>query len=229
MINAEDQKKRLGRGEKDEYYLDYNAKSLTFPRNIFHAPKLKIAARLAAGLPAGARVLDAGCGAGYVSNGLAPRLELTGVDIEAEAVAFCKKHCQGEYLQADLSKLSFAENTFDLIFFTNTIEHLEYPHPILAELARVLKPGGTLLVSTENCANIFWVFLEHTWYRCFGGPCKPYLREVHPQRYTPRCLTGQLEQYFHIKQLIKAVLGMELIAVVTKEKNLFKMADCFSD
>jgi len=216
LIEVKGKKGRLGRGEKGQYYLEYNANSLTFPRNIFHAPKLKIAAALAAELPNGARVLDAGCGSGYVSQQLAPRLKVVGVDIEAEAVAFCQKHCAGEYLQADLSNLPFPDNTFALGFFTNTIEHLEDPHPILSELARVLKPGGKLLVTTENCANLFWIVLEHTWYRIWGGPCKPYLREVHPQRYTPRLLKEHLQQHFVLEQLNQAVLGMELIAIVKK-------------
>ncbi|MCK5243251.1 class I SAM-dependent methyltransferase [bacterium] len=218
MPKVKTEQSRLGRGEKGEYYLDYNAKSLTFPRNVFHAPKLKKAAELAAVLPDLARVLDAGCGSGYVSDGLAPRLQLMGVDIEDAAIAFCKEHRKGEFLKADLTKLPFSENTFDLILFTNTIEHLEDPQPVLSELARVLKPRGRLLVTTENCANLFWVFLEHTWYRVFGGPCKPYLREVHPQRYTPCLLKEHLSQHLTVARIHHAVLGMELIAVATKEK-----------
>jgi ubiquinone/menaquinone biosynthesis C-methylase UbiE len=218
LSSTQNDQSRLGRGEKGEYYLDYNAKSLTFPRNVFHAPKLKKAVDLAAVLPDQAQVLDAGCGSGYVSDGLAPRLNLTGVDIEATAIAFCQEHRTGSFLEADLTKLPFSDNTFDLVFFTNTIEHLEDPHPVLCELARVLKPDGQLLVTTENCANIFWLILEHTWYRMFGGPCKPYMREVHPQRYTPRMLREHLSQHLKVDRIEQAVLGMELIAVVQKAK-----------
>jgi ubiquinone/menaquinone biosynthesis C-methylase UbiE len=207
---------RLGRGEKGNYYLEYNTRSLTFPRNIFHAPKMKSAATLAAALSPGAHVLDAGCGAGYVSAEFSPQLKLIGVDIETEAIDFCKKNRQGKFLVAPLENLPFDKNTFDLILFTNAIEHLENPHPALAELTRVLKPGGKILVTTENCANVFWILLEHTWYRFFGGPCKPYRRDVHPQRYTRRKLRADLEKHLRVDTLDAAVLGMELLAIGVK-------------
>src|SRR5437762_14053093 len=101
---AKIQKKiRLGRGAKGEYYFAYNAKSLTFPRNLFHSPKLRITKELASQLPDGASVLDAGCGAGYVSQGLSTKLKLTGVDIEKEAIEFCKVTRRGRFLRADLA------------------------------------------------------------------------------------------------------------------------------
>jgi SAM-dependent methyltransferase len=211
-----ERRRRLGRGATGEYYLQYNAESLSFPRNIFHQPKLKTTAALAAALPDGACVLDAGCSTGYVSLSLAPRLQLTGVDIEAEAVAFCRAHRQGKFLQADLAALPFCDDTFDLVLFTNTIEHLEDPHPILAELARVLKPAGRILVTTENCANLFWLLLEQTWYRVFGGPCKPYRHDVHPQRYTPESLRRDVSRHLPVASLLEAMLGMELILVAEK-------------
>lgn len=210
---------RLGRGAEGKYYMDYVAKGLTFPRNIFNSPKIKIAANLALKLTKGAVVLDAGCGAGYVSEGMAPRVKLIGVDIEKEAVEFCQKNRKGKFLQADLESLPFKNNYFDLIIFTNTIEHLENPHPILSELTRVLKPGGKLYVTTENCNNFFWLLLEQTWFRFFGGPCKPYLCQVHPQRYTPKMLQDHLSQHLKVESMVKAILGMELLAVAKKKKS----------
>jgi SAM-dependent methyltransferase len=209
---------RLGRGAEGEYYLQYNAESMTFPRNVFHQPKLKAVKQLAAALPDGARVLDAGCSTGYVSSGLYPRLKLTGVDIEKEAVAFCRARRQGEFIEADLSKLPFSGQAFDLILFTNTIEHLEDPHPILNELTRVLKPGGKMLITTENCANVFWLILEQTWYRVFGGPCKPYMHEVHPQRYTPKLLRRHVDAHLPVVSLQRAMLGMELVLIAEKPR-----------
>ncbi len=215
---------RLGRGAEGEYYMEYVSGGLTFPRNIFNAPKLKMAAYLASKLPDKAKVLDAGCGAGYVSDGLAGRLELTGIDIEKAAIDFCKKHRKGKFLVANLEKLPFRKDYFDLIIFTNTIEHLEDPGITLSELKRVLKPNGKLFVTTENCSNIFWLILEQTWYRVFGGPCKPFLHEVHPQRYTPSLLRKHLSDYFKIEKISTAILGMEFLAVVKKPISKVKDA-----
>lgn len=216
MPETTDNTQRMGRGANDEYYLDYIKGSLTFPRNIFHAPKLKTAARLAVALPAGAAVLDAGCGAGIVSAGMGPRVKLTGVDIEAESINYCQNCREGEFICSPLETLPFSDNHFDLILFTNAIEHLADTHPVLKELTRVLKPGGKIFITTENCANIFWLFLEQTWYRFFGGPCKPYMPEVHPQRFTPKSLRRDIEQHLKIEKLIRAMLGMELMVIATK-------------
>lgn len=215
-MTKEKPKQRMGRGANDEYYLDYIKGSLTFPRNIFHAPKLRTAKNLAAALPNGAQVLDAGCGAGIVSAGMAPRLKLTGVDIEEASIDYCKKNRPGEFICSPLESMPFPDDHFDLILFTNAIEHLEDPHPALQELTRVLKPGGTLFITTENCANIFWLILEQTWYRFFGGPCKPYKPEVHPQRYTPAMLRRHLVAHLKVKQLSQAMFGMELLVMATK-------------
>ncbi len=209
-----------GQTAAGEYYLEYNLNSTRFPRNIFHGPKLRRSAALAADLPDGAKVLDAGCASGYVSEGMAPRLDLTGVDMECEAVTFCRAHRVGRFLQADLRDLPFPSEFFDLVIFTNTIEHLESPRPVLRELSRVLKQRGKMLVTTENCANLFWLVLEQTWYRFFGGPCKPYLRDVHPQRYTRARLGGDIAHVFDIISIEKAVFGMELIAVARKKAGV---------
>lgn len=208
--------KRLGRGAQGEYYMDYVANGLTFPRNIFNSPKVKTAAFLASQLPDNHHVLDAGCGSGYVSEGMAARLNLTGVDIEQASVDFCRKNRKGKFVQSNLEALPFKDSTFDLIIFTNTIEHLEDPFPVLKELKRVLKPKSKIFVTTENCDNFFWVMLEHTWYRFFGGPCKPFLKEVHPQRYTPKMLEEHLSKYFVVESLRQKILGMELLAVGSK-------------
>jgi 2-polyprenyl-3-methyl-5-hydroxy-6-metoxy-1,4-benzoquinol methylase len=208
---------RLGRGANQEYYLEYNAQSLSFPRNIFHAPKFEWAKRLAESLPGRSRVLDAGCGAGLVSAPLTAEHQVTGVDIEDEAIAYCRKSYPGTYLIAPLQQLPFPDEHFDLIFFTNTIEHLAEPSPILGELQRVLALQGKMLVTTENCANLFWLFLEQTWYRFFGGPCKPYQKEVHPQRYTPQLLRDHLQPYFNIERMEERVLGMELVVIAKKQ------------
>src|SRR4051812_42864586 len=170
--------------DSDLYYLDYLAKAFTFPRTILQVPKQDWVVRKIGELPRGSKVLDAGCGAGLVSRPLLKNYRVTGVDNQTNAVEFCRKmaadHAKTEqiftptYMKGDLLKLPFPDNSFDAAIFLNVIEHLEDPRPMVRELTRVLKPGGRLLVTTENCDSRLWVLAEHTWYRFFGGNCKPY-------------------------------------------------------
>jgi SAM-dependent methyltransferase len=104
-------------------------------------------------LAPGKRVLDAACGTGYgcdilTSSGAS---EVTGVDLDEAAVASARRAApRARIEQADVRKLPFDENAFDLAVSFETIEHLEDPEPLLDELARVLAPEGLLAVSSPN-------------------------------------------------------------------------------
>lgn len=209
--------------KKDQYYFDYLAKSYSFPRSLLNAPKRDWVRRTLRSLKPGSRILDAGCGAGEITRPLAAQYRLTGVDIEREAVDYCRRQAlpggNSRYLKADLASLPLPSNRFDAIVFCNAIEHLFEPDPVIRELARVLKPGGILLCTTENCDSWLWVFLEQTWYRVFGGKCKPYKREVHPQRFTPPSFRGCVGKFLKVSELFIAIAGIEMFMVATKERR----------
>lgn len=99
-------------------------------------------ATLASGLPDGARVLDAGAGEGQYSAGFA-RQRYTGVDL---GIGDSGWNYAGLDAVADLTALPFAAATFDAALNIVTLEHLPEPAAALRELARVLKPGGALLL-----------------------------------------------------------------------------------
>lgn len=62
---------------------------------------------------------------------------------------------QNAYLQADGMKLPFADESFDLLFTSEVIEHILQPDAMLAEINRVLKPSGYLVISTPNWLSFF--------------------------------------------------------------------------
>ncbi|MGD9735439.1 MAG: class I SAM-dependent methyltransferase [Solirubrobacterales bacterium] len=102
---------------------------------------------------AGKDVLDAGCGTGYGSAILAAvAATVTGVDISAEAVEEADRRLgeKGSVVQGDLRKLPFDDDSFDAVVCWETIEHIEDGSAVLAELRRVLRPDGLLLVSSPN-------------------------------------------------------------------------------
>lgn len=97
---------------------------------------------LAAALPDGARVLDAGAGEGQYSSYFR-RHRYTGVDLGVGDTAWDYRTLDAI---ADLNHLPFRDGVFDASLNIVTIEHLKEPKQALREIARVLKPGGVLLV-----------------------------------------------------------------------------------
>jgi SAM-dependent methyltransferase len=95
------------------------------------------------------RALDAGCGTGSLMEHWRrwPEVEVTGMDLSPEALAYSRERGGTRLIQGDLIALPFATGTFDLIAALEVVEHVEKDEAALAELCRVLKPGGTLLLS----------------------------------------------------------------------------------
>ena len=113
------------------------------------------------GSPAGKREKspwDAACGEGYGSSLLAEEAEeVTGLDIDKEAVENAN-HKYGNkklsYLKGSIEELPFEDHTLDVVVSFETIEHVgeEIQKKFLEEICRVLKPEGTLIMSTPNKA-----------------------------------------------------------------------------
>ncbi len=99
-------------------------------------------------IPAGAVVLDAGCGSGRVFRyQLASGCRVVGVDIGDE---LRDNPNVGDRVRGDLERLPFAAASFDAVLASHVMEHLARPERALAEVARVLKPGGRFLLLTPN-------------------------------------------------------------------------------
>jgi SAM-dependent methyltransferase len=98
-------------------------------------------------LPRATRVLDAGCGEGILVDEYADRLAIEGVD----------PNYSSDHVRAgSLTSLPFGDGTFDRALCLDVLEHLtleEQPRA-LAELRRVLRPGGELFLSVPNLAHL---------------------------------------------------------------------------
>ncbi|TAK68336.1 MAG: class I SAM-dependent methyltransferase [Dehalococcoidia bacterium] len=99
----------------------------------------------------GDTMLDAGCGSGRVfqyhfEDAQRPRL-IVGVDMTGEPRANRNIDAAA---RADLGALPFADRVFDIAISSHVAEHLTQPERVFAELTRVLKPGGRLLMLTPN-------------------------------------------------------------------------------
>jgi len=98
-------------------------------------------------LPADVRILDAGCGSGRNMVDLAHLGAVTGLELADASVAKARERRVGEVVQGTLDAMPFDPGSFDLAVSFDVIEHLEDDRLALVELRRVVRPGGSLLVT----------------------------------------------------------------------------------
>ena len=98
-------------------------------------------------LPAGARVLDAGCGSGRTLEELVPYGEVHGIELDPGAAEFARARGSGEVQIGRLEELPWEDGSFDLITCLDVIEHTPDDRVTLSELRRVCRPGGFLLLT----------------------------------------------------------------------------------
>ena len=100
----------------------------------------------------GARVLDAGCGEGYGTDRLTSvASHVTGVDLEEPVIRrAAARYPRARFDTANLVSLPYEDAAFDAVVSLQVIEHLHSPQEFLSECARVLVPGGLLVISTPN-------------------------------------------------------------------------------
>jgi SAM-dependent methyltransferase len=117
----------------------------------------RIAADVAAVAPAGARVLEVGCGPGQLSTRLARRygFEVTGLDLDPAMIVRARANAgrpgsaggrRPSFVVGDVAALAFPDRSFDLVVSTLSMHHWADPAAGLAEVGRVLRPGGRALV-----------------------------------------------------------------------------------
>lgn len=109
------------------------------------------------------QALDAGCGSGVCALALAEKAEqVVAVDLSYQSLAAAQKtgrQCNYDniqWLHGDLLSLPLADASFDLVFSWGVIHHTVDPRRALAELVRVLRPGGTLILAVYLQTSLTW-------------------------------------------------------------------------
>lgn len=107
----------------------------------------------------GSRLLDIGCGTGQLIEVVGqahPSISSTGLDLTFEMVEIAHDRL-GKRIPlccGDATKLPFADKTFDILVSTSVFHYIGDPRTALAEVMRVLRPGG-ILVLTDWCGDFF--------------------------------------------------------------------------
>jgi ubiquinone/menaquinone biosynthesis C-methylase UbiE len=136
-----------------------------------HQTALQLALQL---LPQARRVLDVGCGTGRLvrrARQCYPTAELVGVDLAGRMVATASAVTPTKlairYIHGRAERLPFTDDVFDLVFATLSLRHWTNPPAGIAEIGRVLTPGGVLVL-----ADVFPSCRRR-------GPAIPMLRRRH--------------------------------------------------
>ena len=124
-------------------------------------------------LPAGARVVDVGCGACRVAHMLGElgKGRAVSVDLSLATLRAARRHAPGPLVNADNQRLPLASGCADLVISNGVIMVTPDAHACFRELARVVRPGGTLVVS---------VYDRRSWYYPvyrYGSPVVRRLRD----------------------------------------------------
>jgi len=187
-----------------------------------------------------AKVIDLGCGNGNFTLKVKEKIgsiSVYGVDIHEPSLREAsKKGIKVVKHDLNIFPYPFDSNEFDVIVSNQVIEHLYYPVKFLKEIYRILKPGGYVVISTENLAswdNIFALLLGYVPFsmefdECLvkiGNPLSPHQMEFRSDYQCPhvRILTykGLIELMKLVGFRIEKVIGSGHILVI----DLFEKLD----
>jgi 2-polyprenyl-3-methyl-5-hydroxy-6-metoxy-1,4-benzoquinol methylase len=116
----------------------------------FNQERIEIISEMVARLGKGLSILDVGSGDGIIAEHISKMgNNVTAVDLPTVAVQTHK--CHGPLaVTGDAERLSFVSNIFDVVIASEIMEHLWNPHSLINEAHRVLKPDGSLIISTPE-------------------------------------------------------------------------------
>lgn len=147
------------------------------------------------------RILDVGCGTGTMLTYLASFGKAEGVDIDEEAIGYCRDRGLQNVRLGEASSLPFGDGSFDLVTALDVVEHLDDDVAAFREMKRVLRPGGQILV-TVPAHRFLWGDQDEV--------------NMHKRRYNARELRDRLvESGFDVLRIsyMNAILFAPIAAV----------------
>lgn len=107
------------------------------------------------------KILDVGCGAGFLSNALSVEgFDVTGIDASEQSLLIARRYDttgRVKYQLGDAYHLPYEDASFQVVCAMDFLEHVETPAKVIAEASRVLMPGGLFFFHTFNRNWISWL------------------------------------------------------------------------
>ena len=158
--------------------------------------------------PAG-RVLDVGCATGLFLDAMRARgWEVAGVEPSAYASAYARQTFDLDVATATLEEIAFPDSAFDVVTMWDVLEHVPDPRATLAEVARILRPGGLFVASLPNPTAVEA--------RLFGSAWVGWDRPRHLYLFTPLVLRSFLHDAgfaFTSLESFSGRLGLTLLSL----------------
>lgn len=99
----------------------------------------------------GIDILDVGCGSGWLTGLLEEHGHVVGTDLADEPLETARaRYPQAEFIAGDFADIDFGDRKFDVIISVEVLSHVEDQSAFMAKVAKLLKPGGELLIATQN-------------------------------------------------------------------------------
>jgi SAM-dependent methyltransferase len=122
--------------------------------------------------PGGQRVLDLGCGDGRSVDTFRqhdPTVDWHGLDVEVSPEVATRTRTDATFASYDGLTIPYPDRAFDIVYSNQVFEHVRHPDRVLAEVARVLVPGGAFIGSVSALEPYhslsYWNFTPFGWYR----------------------------------------------------------------
>ena len=140
-------------GGSDSVFADYLGEEAARRRHARR--KLALLRHLPPRVARHGRLLDIGCAAGFFLAEARAHYEVQGVELSAWSSAYARDRLGLPVFTGTLAQASLPADRFDVVTLWDVIEHVPDPVPLLAEAARVLRPGGRLVLSTGDLGSAY--------------------------------------------------------------------------
>jgi len=178
----------------------------------------------------GERLLDVGCGIGYLSSLARARgAEIVGIDMSHQALLHARDQVEGDFVVAGAGGLPFATGSFDKVIFADVIEHVPDDHQALGEIVRVAKQGARIVISTPALEGIF----TETWLKTYLHGEEDEFQKNYREGYTTEslqqlmgdCTIADTEVAYTNFFLSEILLGVTKLAYASQKTRYNSQAD----
>jgi SAM-dependent methyltransferase len=140
-------------GGSDAVFADYVGQEAA--RRTHARRKLAVLRHLPPRIARGGRLLDVGCAAGFFLAEARAHYDVQGVELSAWSSAYARERLRLPVITGTLQQAALPAGHFDVVTLWDVIEHVPDPVPLLNEAARVLKPGGRLVLTTGDWGSAY--------------------------------------------------------------------------